>query len=59
VGVGIGKLLKDVAVRNILNTKLHNLRACLCLAGCLFCCITVADCMLCGVKIAHIETGPE
>jgi hypothetical protein len=44
VGVGIGKLLKDVGVRNILYTKLHSLRACLCLTGCLFRCITVADC---------------
>jgi hypothetical protein len=59
VGVGIGKFLKDVGVRNIFNAKLHGLRACLCLAGCLFRCITVVVCVLFGVKSAHVETGLE
>jgi hypothetical protein len=35
VGVVIDKFLNDLGVRNILDTKLHGLRACLCLAGCL------------------------
>ena len=33
MGVGIGKFLNDLGVRNILNTKLRGLRVCLCLAG--------------------------
>ena len=28
VGVGIGKLLNDLGIRNILDTKLHGLGAC-------------------------------
>jgi len=43
VGMGVGKFLNGLGVRNIFNTKLPGLRACYCLAGCLFHCITVAD----------------
>jgi len=59
MGVDIGKFLSGLGVRNILDTKLHVLGVCLCLAGCLFRCITVVDRMLCGVKSAHGETGTE
>jgi hypothetical protein len=59
LGVGIGKFLNDLGVINILDTILHVLGACLCLAVCLFCCITVVGRMLCGVKSAHRETGTE
>ena len=43
VGVSIGKLLNDLDIRNILDTKLHGMGACYRLVGCLFCCITVGD----------------
>jgi hypothetical protein len=41
--VGMGKFLIDLCVRNILDTKLHGLGACLYLAGCLVHCNTVVN----------------
>jgi len=43
VGVSKGKFLNGLGARNIFNTKLPDLGACLGLAVCLFHCITVAD----------------
>ena len=41
--VCIGKVLNDLGVRNFVDTKLHGLGACKCVADCMFICITVAD----------------
>jgi hypothetical protein len=44
--VGVGKFVNDLGVRNIFDTKLHGLRTCSRLAGCLFHCIAIVDRML-------------
>ena len=43
VGVGIGKFLIDLGVRNIFDIKLCGVGACWCLDGCMFRCITMTQ----------------
>ena len=46
MGVGIGKFLINLGVRNILAENLHGQGACSCLNGCMFCFITIRDSIL-------------